>query len=130
MGTKRSAVLLLTLAGLCQVTGRSMATDWNTIDPGYRHASSEALERWRDMKYGLRICWGQYNVWNIEASWPLLQMPNAKKQQYFDLYKHFNPTEFDAEKWMGFAGAWRAEVLHLHLPSTTMASPCTTRRHA
>jgi alpha-L-fucosidase len=73
---------------------------WQTVDPRYQHASPEAVERWRDLKYGLRICWGQYNVWNIEASWPLRNMSNARKQEYFDLYKQFNPVDFNADKWM------------------------------
>ena len=73
---------------------------WQTMDPRYQHASPKAVERWRDLKYGLRICWGQYNLWNIEASWPVLKMSNVRKQDYFDLYKQFNPVEFDAEKWM------------------------------
>ncbi len=72
----------------------------DTLDPAYRHASPEALERWRDLKYGLRICWGYYSLWNIEASWPVMKMSNEKRQEYFDLYKKFNPVDFDAEKWM------------------------------
>ncbi len=77
---KRFAMLLLTLFGLGHFAGKCAADDWNTVDPAYRHASPEALERWRDLKYGLRICWGQYNVWNIEASWPVVQMSNSRKQ--------------------------------------------------
>ena len=78
----------------------SWAEDSKTVDPAYRHASAESVERWRDMKYGLRICWGQFSLWEIEASWPLREMSPAQKRDYFDLYKRFNPTNFDAEKWM------------------------------
>jgi len=76
------------------------AEDPNTLDSSYRHASPEAYERWRDLKYGLRIHWGFYSLFGGEASWPVLNMSYARKQEYFDLYEKFNPTEFDAGKWM------------------------------
>lgn len=76
------------------------ADDSNTLDPRYRHASAEAYERWRDLKYGLRIHWGIYSQYGFEASWPVLKMSNAQRQEYFDSYKRFNPAQFDAEKWM------------------------------
>jgi len=70
------------------------------VDPAYKHASAEAYEEWRDMKFGLRICMGYYNMRGIEASWPVLRMSNEKKHEYFELYKQYNPTDFDAEQWM------------------------------
>ena len=76
------------------------AAPWDEVDPDYRHASPEAYENWRDLKYGLRIVWGYYSMLGCEASWPVLRMPNDKKQEYFELDGKFNPTEFDAEKWM------------------------------
>ena len=50
-----------------------------TLDPTYEHASPEAYERWRDLKYGLRIHWGIYSQYGFEASWPVLQMSNEDK---------------------------------------------------
>jgi len=76
------------------------ADDAKTPDPRYKHASPEAYEKWRDLKYGLRIHWGYYSLLGGEASWPVVRMSNEKKQEYFELYKKFNPTDFDAEKWM------------------------------
>ena len=31
-------------------------------DPDYRHAPPEAVERWKDWKFGLRIHWGPYSM--------------------------------------------------------------------
>lgn len=36
-------------------------------DPAVR----EKLERFRDMKFGLMIHWGPYNVWGAVESWPI-----------------------------------------------------------
>jgi len=77
------------------------AADWDKVDADYRHASPQAYEKWRDLKYGLRIHWGYYSLLGVEASWAVRDMPNNKKQQYYELYKKFNPGEFDAEEWMG-----------------------------
>jgi len=70
------------------------------VDSDYRHASAEAYERWRDLKYGLRIHWGYYSLLGVEASWPVRKMSNSEKQAYFELYKKFDPRQFEAEKWM------------------------------
>jgi alpha-L-fucosidase len=67
----------------------------------YQHASPAAIEAFEDIKYGVRIHWGIYSIWaNGNESWPFLNMPFDKKQQYQDLYKTWNPDGFDAEAWM------------------------------
>ncbi len=58
------------------------------------------MDRWRDLKYGLRIHWGLYSRFGTEASWPVRGMSGKEKRAYFDSYKNFNPKDFDAEKWM------------------------------
>jgi len=69
-------------------------------DADYIHASEKAYEAFRDIKFSIRIHWGVYSKWGIEASWSLLSMSNEKKQEYQNLYKTFNPTAFDAGEWM------------------------------
>ncbi|MDR3232060.1 MAG: alpha-L-fucosidase [Planctomycetaceae bacterium] len=71
-------------------------------DADYRHASPEAYEAFRDIKFSVRIHWGTYAMQNVEASWPFLKYSFARRQEYQELYKTFNPTEFDAEEWMEF----------------------------
>ena len=68
----------------------------------YDHASEAALEAFRDMKYGIRIHWGAYALKEVEASWPFLDMSDAERAEYQELYRRFNPDAFDAEEWMGF----------------------------
>jgi hypothetical protein len=56
-------------------------------DDDYIHASEAAHEAFRDIKFSVRIHWGVYSKWGIEASWPLLEMSNEKKQEYQNLYR-------------------------------------------
>jgi alpha-L-fucosidase len=98
---RKSKTLLLMAAALTISGANHLRADGpNLLDPRYKHASPVAYERWRDLKYGLRIHWGIYSQYGFEASWPVLKMANEKKQEYFDSYKRFNPTRFDAEEWM------------------------------
>ena len=94
------ATALLSMGPMPARSAQTQADDPNILDPVYRHASPEAYERWRDLKYGLRIHWGFYSLLGVEASWAVRDMSTVRKQEYFDLYKKFNPTEFDAGKWM------------------------------
>jgi alpha-L-fucosidase len=98
MRLKSPFALWVSLILLCGATAG--ADDSNTLDPAYRHASPAAYERWRDLKYGLRIHWGYYSLLGCEASWPVKKMTDAQKQKYFDLYKTFDPKGFNAERWM------------------------------
>ena len=68
---------------------------------GYHWASEKAYEDFQDMKFGVRIHWGLYSVIRQEKeSWPMLKLTNEKKQAYFDNYKTWNPTGFNANDWM------------------------------
>ena len=68
---------------------------------GYQNAPTSAYEAFQDMKFGVRIHWGIYSIWNRgPESWPFLDMSFADRQTYNDLYKTWNPTGFDAHAWM------------------------------
>ena len=71
-------------------------------DSSYVHAPEEVYEAFRDIKFAIRIHWGVYSMWNVEASWPFLDWPSEKKQEYNQLYKTFNPVNFNAQEWMDF----------------------------
>jgi alpha-L-fucosidase len=71
-----------------------------TPNPDYSQAPEEAREAFRDMKYGVRIHWGVYSMLGVDASWPFLKMSNQNRQEYQQLYRSFNPTNFNADSWM------------------------------
>lgn len=69
----------------------------------YRQASEQAREDFKDIKFGVRIHWGLYTKWHLqEESWPFLKMSYEDRQKYQELYKEFNPQNFNAEEWMRF----------------------------
>lgn len=74
--------------------------------PEYRWASEAAYERFRDIKYGVRLHWGLYSILGQpNESWPFLKMDFAERQRYQTMYKTWNPRGFNADEWMDFFAA-------------------------
>jgi alpha-L-fucosidase len=71
--------------------------------PEYRWASEAAYERFRDIKYGVRLHWGLYSILGQpNESWPFLKMTFTERQHYQAMYKTWNPRGFNADEWMNF----------------------------
>lgn len=73
------------------------------VEPGYHNAPPEAVEAWKDRKFGMRIVWGPYSVLGLDASWPLQGSSKEFRDIHSTLYEVFNPTDFDAEEWAQLA---------------------------
>ncbi|HET7214403.1 MAG TPA: alpha-L-fucosidase [Terriglobia bacterium] len=71
-----------------------------TVNPEYRHAPQEALEAWKDQKFGIRVHWGLYCLMGSDASWCLPYSSREFQNIYNTLYEFFNPTDFDPDSWM------------------------------
>jgi alpha-L-fucosidase len=115
--TLASALLTLTSVAACMAQEefsygnyKVPAGDWccsntkfieDTPDPDYHHAPPASIEAFQDMKYGVRIHWGLYSV-NAQGctSWPFLDLNYEQRQAYEQMYKTWNPTNFNAEEWM------------------------------
>jgi alpha-L-fucosidase len=67
----------------------------------YRWAPDAAYERFRDIKYGVRLHWGPYSILGEPGeSWPFLKLSFAERQRYQAMYKSWNPRGFNADAWM------------------------------
>jgi alpha-L-fucosidase len=74
-------------------------------------ATAEArMQWWRDAKFGLFIHWGPSSLSGKEISWSRIGHPfdhpgleTVPAEVYDNLYKQFNPTKFDADRWMQMA---------------------------
>jgi alpha-L-fucosidase len=74
--------------------------------PEYRWASGTAYDRFRDIKYGVRLHWGPYSILGEPGeSWPFLKLSFADRQHYQSLYKTWNPRGFNADEWMDLFAA-------------------------
>ena len=70
-------------------------------DSDYLHAPAKAHEAFRDIKFAVRIHWGIYSLRQMNGeSWGFLDLPDEEKAEYNQLYKTFDPKDFDAEEWM------------------------------
>jgi len=73
------------------------------VDDDYVHAGEAALERWRDLKFGIRIHWSIYSVTGIgPESWSLTTEQGGTpgyREQYERLARWWNPRLFDADEW-------------------------------
>ena len=75
---------------------------YRKVDANYRHAGEAALERWMDWKWGLRIHWGLYCMFDGQESWIITRHLKDKQwlRNYYASYQRFNPQGFDADEWM------------------------------
>jgi len=74
---------------LCIVAG------WASSSPA---AESEAMQAWRDLKFGLFVHWGPVSLKGTEIGWSRGQQ--VPTEEYDQLYKRFDPTQFDAQAWV------------------------------
>ena len=75
------------------------------------HAGDEQIAWWRDAKFGMFVHWGPVSLTGKELSWSRMgPRPGDHKggeciavDVYDQLYKKFNPKEYDADVWVDIA---------------------------
>lgn len=64
-----------------------------------KHSTNEALlEEFMDMKFGMFVHWGPVSLKGTEIGWS--RGREVPVEEYDDLYKSFNPTNFNADEWI------------------------------
>jgi alpha-L-fucosidase len=87
------------------IIGRSGTHHWQPYMAAadmsdYSHASPEAYEKFKDLKYGLRIHWGIYALLHGRESWIINEKKSLAFQGlYHNLYRGWDPSAFDAGAW-------------------------------
>lgn len=98
--TKRHNLVAFTAALLLAPLAALHAADEPTAETPLK-AKPEAIEAWKDMRFGMFICWGPVSLTGREIGWSRGEpMPIA---EYDNLYKQWNPDKFDAREWVKVA---------------------------
>lgn len=99
---------------------RTKVIPWaQQVDDDYKHASPAAVERFKDMKIGIRIHWGVYCLNGSNPSWSLWYQKGQLKggesyressglsnddyveyiKRYSTFYQDFDPASYDPAQW-------------------------------
>ncbi|MCX6997002.1 MAG: alpha-L-fucosidase [Kiritimatiellaeota bacterium] len=70
-------------------------------EPSWKQPAPAALQRWQDMRFGMFIHWGPVSLTGHEIGWS--RGKQTPIEVYDNLYKEFNPTNFDAAAWAATA---------------------------
>jgi alpha-L-fucosidase len=111
MKSIQTSLLLLALGLLSGTTLRAEDAKQPVAGP-LPHAYPQRLQWWADGRFGMFIHWGPVSLKETEISWSRAnsnpKCPNngpVPVAEYDNLYKKFNPTDFNAKEWVATAKA-------------------------
>ena len=109
--TDWARVLFVGALGLC-VAMPMWAAAQQTAEKPYLSASPEDMQWWRAARFGLFVHWGPVSLKGTEIGWSRGGERRGRSgkgpipvEVYDNLYKEFNPVEFDAKQWIAIAKA-------------------------
>jgi alpha-L-fucosidase len=100
---------LILIAGIVVISAQVSARGETGPKP---KANQAAFKEWQDMHFGMFIHWGPVSLKGTEISWSrggerrgIEGKGEVPVEIYDNLYKRFNPVEFNAEEWVAIARA-------------------------
>lgn len=90
------ALMLSISAVRAESTNATSAPAWPAAEPA-------AVARWQDMRFGMFIHWGPVSLTGHEIGWSRGEATPIAV--YDNLYKQFNPTNYNADEWVSVAKA-------------------------
>jgi alpha-L-fucosidase len=98
------------LALICALAGGWAQGVAPAQDKSYLKAGDEDVQWWRELKFGLFVHWGPVSLMGTEIGWSrggerrgTGGTGEIPVEVYDNLYKQFNPVEFDAAEWVQIA---------------------------
>ena len=82
-----------------------MPDDWQD----YFYAKPKDVQWFQDAKFGIFVCWGPCSIAETEIGWgrkgprpgiEKIATSGVPEEEYDNLYKQFNPTNFNADAWI------------------------------
>jgi alpha-L-fucosidase len=111
----RQTLLLI----LILITGVILPTFSQSDDQKSKPIGNERrIQEWKDARFGMMITWGPVTLKGTEISWS--RADEIPVDVYDNLYKQFNPLNFNADEWVSVAkGTKIGSKVELKLPKTT-----------
>ena len=95
-------ILLLLILGIHPVLAETNQVVAK-IEPSWPKADPAAVDHWRSLRFGMFIHWGPVSLTAKEIGWS--RGAQTPVEIYDNLYKQFNPINFNADEWVGIAKA-------------------------
>lgn len=93
MKTVKIKLIAIALIGLCTYVEAS--------ETPRSRAPVDAIETWKDLRFGMFIHWGPVALTGHEIGWS--RGNQTPIEAYDQLYKRFNPEQFNADEWVRVA---------------------------
>jgi alpha-L-fucosidase len=111
--TKTVSLLLILATTLTGVDVVAQAQSGGSTDnKSFLRASDQDIQAWRELKFGLFVHWGPVSLKGTEIGWSRGGERRGRNDKstgevpvevYDNLYKQFNPVEFNADEWVRIA---------------------------
>jgi alpha-L-fucosidase len=91
------------LAGALWISTRAFCAESTntTAAPAWPQADPAAIAHWQSLRFGMFIHWGPVSLTGHEIGWS--RGAETPVEVYDNLYRRFDPTNFNADEWVGIA---------------------------